>query len=82
MDGQRHRKEGDVLDLDAAALRGGDEPLAAVRLTAQNGGKELDERRPADRRPAIEPCTISGDPHVQIAAIDRRPVGAGDGADR
>ena len=68
--GQRHRKEGNVLDFDAAALRGGDEPIAAVRLTAQNGGKQLDERRPSDRRSAIEPCTISGDPHVEIAAID------------
>src|SRR6516165_12165898 len=71
----------DVIDFDAAALRGGDEPIA-VPLTAQNGGKEFDERRPSDRRSAIEPCTISGDPHVEIAAIDRRPVAAGDGADR
>ena len=26
---------------------------------------------PADRRPAIEPSTITGDPHIEIAAIDR-----------
>ena len=81
-DGQPHCKKGDVLDLDAAALDRCDQAIAAIRLAAQNGSKEFDERRPADRRPAIKPCTITGDAHVEIAAIERRPIAAGIGTDR
>src|SRR6516164_10771816 len=82
LEGQRHRKEGDVLDLNAAAFGRGDEPIGAVLLTAQHGGKQLDEFYPADRRSSIEPRSITGDPHVEIAAIDRRPRARGGGMDR
>ena len=71
-DRQRYPEEGDVLDLDMAALGRGNEPITAIRFTAQDGGEELDERQAADGRPTIRPSAVASDPHVEIAAVDRR----------
>src|SRR6266478_5491407 len=73
LDGQRYGEERDVFDPDASAFGRGDQPITAIRLSAQDGGEELDERRAADGRSAIEPGTAAGDPHIEIAAIDRQP---------
>lgn len=66
-----------ILDLDTAAFGRGDQPIMAIRLTAQHGGEELDERRAADGRSAIKPGTVAGDSHIEIAAVDRRPPSSG-----
>src|SRR3984893_9863074 len=73
VDRHRYGEKGDIVDLDAAALGRGDQPITAIRLTAQNGGEELDERQAADGRSAIKPATVARDPHVEIAAVGRRP---------
>src|SRR5215469_2535621 len=70
---QRHREEGDVLDLDAAALRRRDEPIATIRLAAEDGTEELDEGLTANGRSTIKPGAVAGDAHLKIATIDRRP---------
>jgi hypothetical protein len=61
------RSEGRVLDRDAAALGGRDQPVSAVAFTAQDGGEELDQRFPVDGGPPIKPSPIRGDSHVKIA---------------
>src|SRR5216683_3485482 len=76
-DRQRYPEEGDVLDLDMAALGRGNEPIPAIRFTAQDGGEELDERQSADGRPTIRPSAVASDPHVEIAAIYQRPLAGG-----
>src|ERR1700757_386872 len=65
------REKRDVLDLDAAALRRSDEPIAAIGFPAQNGGEQLDERQALDGRPAIIPNAVACDAHCEIAAIDQ-----------
>ena len=79
IDRQFHGKKGDVLDIDAAAFGRGHEPMGAVYLTTQDGGKELNQRQPPDRSPAIKPSTVAGDAHVEVAAVDRQPP-PGEGA--
>ena len=69
-------KERDVIDLDATALGRGDEPIGAVRLTAQNGGEQLDEGHAADWRSGVEPSAVTGDPHIEIAKIAWQPPGS------
>jgi MoxR-like ATPase len=79
LDRHFHGKKGHVLDLDAAAFGRGDQPITAIRLTAQNGGEELDERQAADGRSAIKPGTVARDPHFEVAAVDRQPLPGGGG---
>ena len=66
------RQERHVVDSDANFFdrRNEDVPIAVL---AQNRREKLDERRPADRRTAIEPCSVSRDAHVDIAAVGRIP---------
>ena len=59
-----------MLYFDLPALGRGNQPIVAVCLTTQNGGKELNKGSPGDRRSAIEPSTVTGDPHLEVAAID------------
>ena len=44
-----------------------------VAFLAHNRGEQLDQRRPADRRATIKPCSIGSDAHVDIAAVRRIP---------
>lgn len=69
-DRQRYGEEGNVLDFDMAALGRGNEPITAIRFTAQDGGEKLDERQAADGRPTIRPSAVASDPHVEIAAVN------------
>src|ERR1051325_7014256 len=66
------RDEWRIFDNDAAPLGRGYQPKAAVALAAQHGGKQLDQRQPVDRRTAIEPGAVAGDPHIEVAELDRR----------
>src|SRR5262245_37018965 len=63
------RGEGDVLDLDAAALDRGHQPVAAVGLATQHGGEKTDQRFAADRRTVIEPRAIATDTNAEVTAF-------------
>ena len=77
--GQLHGEKGNVLDLDAAALGRGDEPIGPVGVAAQDRGEQLDQRQPADRRPVMMPGAVAGDADAEIAAIAHEPPGRGTG---
>ena len=67
------REEGRVLDRDADALDRRDEH-EALRIAAQDRGEQLYEGGPADRRAVIEPGSVGGDAHVDVAAERRVPA--------
>src|SRR5258705_2834745 len=73
-DRQLYPEEGSVFDFDMAALGRGNEPITAIRFTAQDGGEKLDERQAADGRPTIRPSAVASEPHVEIAAGNQRPL--------
>ena len=68
LDRQKRR----IVDADADLLHRRHEKVLAV-LALENRRKQPDQRRPPDRRPHVEPRTIAGDSHVEIAAERRIP---------
>ena len=68
-----HGKERRVLDFYADFFDGRDKNIA-FRVLAQNRRKKPHEGGAADRRAAVKPRPVSGDPHVDIAAIRRIPL--------
>src|SRR5271157_561180 len=66
-------QESRVLDLYANFLDGRDENIA-VGVLAQNGREEPHEGWPADRRAAVKPGPVAGNPHVDVAAKRRIPL--------
>jgi hypothetical protein len=68
LDGDERR----IVDPDPDPFDRGHQHVTLGVLT-QDRGEQLDQRRPADRRSAIEPRPVSGDAHVDFAAIGRIP---------
>ena len=68
LDGEERR----VVDLDADALDRRHQHVAFAVL-AQDRGEELHERQAADRRAQVEPRSVGGDAHVDVAAVGRIP---------
>src|SRR3546814_2243761 len=68
-----HGEERRGVDSDAAFLDRRHQHVTVVRLASQNPGKQLDQRRTADRRPHVMPAAIPGDAHVDFAAKRRIP---------
>src|SRR6202011_5247593 len=66
------RKERRVVDTDADLLNRGHEKVLAV-LALEDGRKQPHQRRPPDWSSHVEPRTIAGDSHVEIAAEWRIP---------
>src|SRR6516162_359328 len=62
------------ITVDDAALLDGRNQEITVALAFQHRCEQLYQCRPADRRFEIEPCTVAGDAHVEIAAKRRIPA--------
>ena len=61
-----------VIDTDADLLNRRHQKIL-VRLALEDRGKQLHQRRAADRRAEIEPRAVAGNPHIEIAAERRIP---------
>src|SRR5262245_961996 len=64
--------EGRIIDPDADFLDRRDQKMLAV-LTLKDSGEQPHQRRAANWRSQIEPRTITGDSHVEVAAKRRVP---------
>ena len=67
-----YRRERRVIDADPGALRGRYQPIGAVRLAPQHRGEKPRQAQARDWRTLIEPATIRGDAHADLAEIPRR----------
>ena len=66
------RQKRRVVDLDPDLFDRRHQDVA-VAFPAHDRREQLDERRAADRRATIKPCSIGSDAHVDIAAVGRIP---------
>ena len=67
-----HGEERRVVDANADLFDRGHEKVLAV-FALEDGREQPHQRRPADRRAHVEPCSVGGDSHVEIAAERRIP---------
>ena len=72
LDAHLDRQKWRVVDLDPDFLDRRHQNIA-VALLAHDRGEQLHERRPANRRATIKPCSVGSDAHVDIAAVGRIP---------
>jgi hypothetical protein len=62
-----------VFDLDHALFGRGFQPVAAIRVTAENSREQPGKFLSPNRRAALEPCTVPRDPDGELtAAIGRQ----------
>jgi len=66
------REERRIVDPDADLLDRRHQKVSAL-LALEDGREQPHQRRPADWRSHVEPRTIAGDSHVEIAAERRVP---------
>src|ERR1700733_3750445 len=62
-----------IIDRNPALLHRRDQEIV-VAFALEYGGKQLHQRRPADRRLEIEPGAVGSDAHIEIAAERRVPA--------
>ncbi len=73
---QLNRDKGRVLDFDLAVFHRRGQPKHAVFITAKHRGEQFHQGGTANGRAAIEPGSVAGDPHLEIAQIGGKLEGA------